>query len=96
MNARDTEIFETQIYEGWSSELVEATGAETKTVKSSAGKVAYLKVNGVYDVTIKDDTTAKWAAVNNASIDLSGCPIQCNTSIKLTFSGSGSAWIVYR
>ena len=82
--------------QGWTSVLITAAGAETKAVKASAGKVAYLKVNGAYDVTLKDGTTAKWAVVNNTSIDLSGCPIQCDTSINLTFGGAGNAWIIYK
>jgi hypothetical protein len=87
---------ETYMARGWMSELITADGAETKAVKATAGKVALLKVNGAYDVTIKDGATAKWAAVNNASLDVSACPIQCDTSINLTFGGAGSAWIIYR
>jgi hypothetical protein len=94
--ARQTEIMENNIQQGWTSELITASGAGTETVKATAGKVAYLKVNGAYDVTLKDDITAKWGAVNNTSQDWSFCPIQCGTSIKLTFSGAGSAWIIYK
>ena len=94
--ATRTQILKDNMGKGWTSELITASGAGTETVKASAGKVAYIKVNGVYDVTLKDDTTAKWAVVNNASIDLSGCPIACDTSIKLTFGGAGNAWIIYK
>jgi hypothetical protein len=93
---RTTEILERNLNDGWESVLVTATGAETKTVKSSSGKVARLLVNGNYNVTINDDTTAKWAVINNTSIDFSNSPIKCGTSIKLTFSGAGSAWIIYK
>ncbi|KNY26330.1 hypothetical protein [Pseudobacteroides cellulosolvens] len=93
--ARTTEILE-NINKGWTSVLITATAAETKTVKTSAGKVAKILVNGNYNVTLNDDTTAKWAAINNTSVDFSNCPIKCDTSIKLTFSGAGSAWIVYK
>lgn len=93
--ARQTQILE-NAHSGWISELITASGAETKTVLADAGMVALIKVNGAYDVTLKDDTTAKWAAVNNTSLDVSACPIACNTSIKLTFGGAGSAWVVYK
>jgi hypothetical protein len=93
---KTTEILLQNVEQGWTSELITAAGAETKTVKTSAGKVAYLKVNGAYDVTMKDNDTAKWAAVNNTHVDLSGCPIAFGTSIKLTFGGAGNAWIIYK
>ena len=95
-DARRTEILENNIQQGWTAELITASGAGTETVKATAGKVAMLKVNGAYDVTLKDNATAKWAVVNNTTQDWSNCPIQCDTSIKLTFSGAGSAWIVYK
>ena len=94
--SRTTEILESNIEKGWVSELITAAGATTETVKATAGKVAYIKVNGVYDVTLKDNATAKWAVVNNASLDIGSSPIACNTSIKLTFGGAGSAWIIYK
>jgi hypothetical protein len=95
-DARTTEILENNMEDGWISELITASGAGTETVKATKGKVAYIKVNGVYDVTLKDDTTAKWATLSNTSQDFSFCPIACNTSIKLTFGGAGNAWIIYK
>jgi len=94
--ARTTEILQDNMQEGWTSELITASGAGTEIVKTTAGKVAYIKVNGVYDVTLKDDATAKWAVLSNTSQDFSFCPIACNTSIKLTFGGAGNAWIIYK
>ena len=94
--ARQTQILESEIVAGWASKLITAAGAETKAVKATGGKVAVLLVNGAYDVTIKDGETAKWAAVNNTTLDLSRCPLQLGTSINLTFSGAGSAWIIYK
>jgi len=94
--ARTTEILENNLDKGWNSVLVTASGTTIETVKSIAGKVARILVNGAYDVTLKDNTTAKWAVINNTGIDFSNSPIQCNTSIKLTFGGAGSAWIVYK
>ena len=94
--ARTTAILESNMETGWTSELITASGAGTETVKATQGKVAYIKVNGVYDVTLKDDTTAKWAVLSNAEQDFSFCPINCGTSIKLTFGGAGNAWIIYK
>ena len=93
---RTTEILENNMDKGWTSELITAAGATTETVKLSAGKVAYIKVNGAYDVTLKDDVTAKWSAVNNTSLDIGSSPIAFNTSIKLTFGAAGSAWVIYK
>ena len=93
---RLTEIFEDNLGSGWKSEKIEGSGAETKTVKTSAGIVAMLYVTSAQNVTLKDDTTEMWGAVNNTTVDWSGCPIQCNTSIKLTFGAAADAWIVYK
>lgn len=93
---RQTEILEDNVQEGWTSEKITATGSETKTVKSSPGKVAMIYVADAEDVTLKDDDTAKWEAINNTSQDFSNCPIQCDTSIKLTFGGAADAWIIYK
>lgn len=97
-----TEIQELELIKGWTAEKITATGAETKTVKSSAGKVARVLVD-TSDITVilKDNTTAKWipmdkSGVNSSDNDFSSSPIQCNTSIKLTFSGAGDAWIIYK
>ncbi len=81
---------------GWTSELITAAGAGDEAVKATRGKVAYILVNGAYNVTLKDDSTAKWAVLNNTSIDLTGAPIECSTNITLTFGGAGSAWIIYK
>jgi len=93
---RTTEILKDNIENGWNSVLITAAGAGDETVKGSAGKVGYIKVNGAYDVTLKDDTTAKWAVINNASQDFSATPIACDTSIVLTFGGAGNAWVIYK
>ena len=68
---RTTAILENNIETGWTSELITASGAGTETVKTTRGKVAYIKVNGVYDVTLKDNTTSKWAVLNNTEQDFS-------------------------
>ncbi len=93
---RQTQILEDQYGTGWKSEKITATGAETKTVKATAGKVAMLFVTSAQNVTLKDATTEMWGAVNNTTFDWSGCPIQCNTSIKLTFGAAADAWIIYK
>jgi len=93
--SRQTQILE-GVNSGWTSALITAAGAETKAVLATPGKVALIKVNGAYDATIKDGTTAKWAAVNNTSLDVSACPIACLTSINLTFGGAGSAWVIFK
>lgn len=92
---RTTEILE-GIGGGWTSKLITAGGAETVAVIATPAMVGMLKVNGAYDVTIKDAAAAKWAIVNNATADFSNCPIKCATSVNLTFGGAGSAWIIYR
>ena len=81
---------------GWTSKKVTESGAgSTHTVKATGGKIAMLLVEGAQNVTLKDDTTDLWAAVNNTSVDWSRCPLVAETSIKLTFGGATSAWIVY-
>ena len=94
--ARQTELLEGVYGSGWKSEKITAAGAETKTVKATAGKVAMLYVTSAQDVTLKDNTVEKWGAVNNTTVDWSACPIQCSTSIKLTFGAAADAWIVYK
>ncbi len=94
--SRQTQILEGQYGTGWKSGKITAAGAETKTVKATAGKVAMLFVTSAQNVTLKDDTTEMWGAVNNTTVDWSGCPIQCNTSIKLTFGAAADAWIIYK
>ena len=93
---RQTELLEGIYGSGWTSEKVTAGGAETKTVKATAGRVAMLYVTSAVDVTLKDNTTEKWGVVNNTTVDWSNSPIQCNTSIKLTFGAAADAWIVYK
>ena len=93
---RQTELLEGIYGSGWTSEKVTAGSAETKTVKATAGRVAMLYVTSAVDVTLKDNTTDKWEAVNDTTQDWSACPIQCNTSIQLAFGGAADAWIVYK
>ncbi len=82
---------------GWiSKKITDSDGGGVHTVKDSAGKVAMLLVEGAQDVTLRDDDTAIWAAVNNDSVDWSRCPLTAETSIKLLFGGETSAWIVYK
>lgn len=96
MSNRQTELLENELGAGWTSELITAIGAEVKAVKATRGKVAQIKVNGAYNVTLKDNATAKWAVLNNEAKDFSNCPIECATSINLDFGGAGSAWIIYK
>lgn len=93
---KTTEILKENMEKGWTSVLITASGAGTETVKATAGKVGYIKVNGTYDVTLKDDTTAKWAVLSNTAQSFASIPIACDTSIKLTFGGAGNAWIIYK
>lgn len=95
---RQTEIMETEVVTGYTALKVTAAGAEVKTAKATPGKVARIKVitNGI-NVTPTDGATAAWDALTDAAeLDLGGTPVQFRTSIKLDFSGAGSAWIIYK
>lgn len=96
--ARQTQILEKELVDGWTAKLITATGTETKTVKATAGKVARIRVvDGAITVTPTDGTNAAWGALTNAAeLDLGGTPMQFTTSIKLAFSAAGSAWILYK
>lgn len=95
---RIAQILEQETVSGWTALKVTASGAETKTVKATAGKVARIKVlDGAISVTPVSGSTAMWDALTNAAeLDLTGTPMSFPTSIKLTFSGAGSAWILYK
>jgi len=96
--SRQTEIMEKEIVIGWTATKITATGVETKTVKATPGKIARIKVvTGAITIIPKNGTTAIWDAIDNtAEFNQVGSPIQCNTSINLTFSGAGDAWIIYK
>lgn len=96
IDGRVIEIFEQELVKGWTAEKITGAGVEVKTVKTTKGKVARIYVTSAINVTLRDNTTDKWSAINNTTVDFSNCPIQCNTSIKLSFSGAGDAWIIYR
>lgn len=95
---RVTELLEQEMAAGWTAEKITAAGAETKTVKATAGKVArILVVTGAITVTPVNGSTAAWDALTNAAeLNLTGTPMTFSTSIKLTFSGAGDAWILYK
>ena len=94
---RQTQIMEAESA-GWTAVKVTATGEQTKTVKATGGKVARIKVlDGGITVTPVNGSTAAWDALTNAAeLDLTGTPMAFSTSIKLTFSGAGNAWILYK
>ena len=95
---RVTQLLEQEIAAGWTAAKITAAGAETKTVKATAGKVARILVaTAVITVTPVDGSTAVWSALTNtAELNLTGTPMTFSTSIKLTFSGAGDAWILYK
>lgn len=96
--SRQTEIFENELSAGWTVAKITATGAETKTVKATPGKVAriYVETNGI-TVTPMNGLVAAWDVLTDAAeLDLSGTPVAYTTSIKLAFSAAGSAWIIYK
>jgi len=95
---RVTELLEQELVQGWTAAKITAAGAETKTVKATAGKVArILVVTGAIAVTPVNGSTAAWDALTNAAeLNLTGTPMTFSTSIKLTFSGAGDAWILYK
>lgn len=95
---RITELLEQEVAIGWTAAKITAAGAETKTVKATAGKVARILVaTSVITVTPVDGATAAWSALTDAAeLNLTGTPMKFSTSIKLTFSGAGDAWILYK
>jgi len=96
--SRQTEILEDELTKGYTAVLITATGAQIKTVKATAGKVARIQVvDAIITVTPTDGSTAAWSALTSAAeLDLGGTPMQFNTSIKLSFSAAGTAWILYK
>ena len=96
--ARQTEIMERELTTGWTAAKITATKQEVKTVKATPGKVARILVlDAVIEVTPTDGSSAVWDALTNAAeFNLVGTPMQFSTSIKLSFSAAGSAWILYK
>ena len=70
----------------------------TKLVYTGAGKLGRLRVEtGAITITPKDNTTAIWGTVDStAELVLCETPLRFNTSLKLTFSATGSAYVLYR
>lgn len=99
-DARATEILENYIATGWTAVnvAVSAGGEQTATVKATPGQLALLHVvTGAITVTPKNNTLAIWDAVaSTADLNLTRTPIQFGTSLKLTFSGDGNAWVLYK
>lgn len=95
--ARITQLLEGDAA-GWTAVLITAVGAETKEVKATEGKIARIRVNTAsITVTPKDATAAVWGALTDAAEFVTyGTPIKCATSIQLTFSGAGNAWVLYK
>ena len=79
----------------WKAEKITATGAETKTVHTGSCLLAQMYVTSAVNVTPKDNATAVWGIVNNATKDFSNCPIRIRTSLKLTFAGAADCWVIY-
>ena len=96
--SRIAQILEQNVAAGWTAAKITAAGVETKTVKATAGKVArILVVTGAITVTPVNGSAAAWDALTNAAeLNLAGTPMTFGTSIKLTFSGAGDAWILYK
>jgi len=87
--------------DGYTAELVTATGAETKTVMTGKGKLARVIVlTDVITVTPKDNATAIGAALEDEDAywigDYTKSPVKFDTSLKLAFSDTGSAWVIYK
>ncbi len=97
---RQTELLENDIGVGYTAQLVtnNTGGAETITVKDSPGKVARIIVNtGGINVTPVDGVANAWTALTDAAeLNLAGTPMQFATSIRLSFSDDGTAWILYK
>jgi 16S rRNA C1402 (ribose-2'-O) methylase RsmI len=95
---RQTQILEEELAKGWTAELVTVAAPGTEVVKADPGKVARIRVvSAGINVTPVDGANNAWGALTNAAeLDLGGTPMQFNTSIGLTFSAAGSAWILYK
>lgn len=77
---------------GWTWKKVDAAGAGTETVKATPGKVAAMIANAAETITLVDGAVACWKQGAYSQPQ----PIACLTSIKITFGGAGSAWILYK
>jgi len=83
---------------GWKAEKITAGAAETKTVHAGRCLLGRLAVaTAVITVTPKDDATELAEAQTNAAVlNIGLTPIRIETSLKLTFSGAGDAWVIYK
>jgi hypothetical protein len=79
----------------YTSQHVTAVQAGDVTVKNSGGKVIGLYVEGTVNVILKDNNYQVWGQIAGGSQVLFPFPVLCNTSIVLTFDGSGEAYILY-
>ncbi len=97
---RQTELLENEIGSGYTAVMVtNNTGAPAEiTVKNAPGKVArIIVVTAVISVTPMDGVANAWTPITDAAeLNLAGTPMQFNTSIRLSFSDDGSAWILYK
>ena len=85
-------------YNGWTATKVSAASNTTQTVYTGRCTFAWLRVlTAIITVTPKDNTTAIFDAITSAAeLDLSHTPLKVETSLKLTFSAGGTAWVVYK
>ena len=82
----------------WAPKKITTTGAEDVVVKKGSGIVANLRVvtEGI-SVTIKDGTVEVCEPLTGVDEDdYRNTPIQLGDSITLSFSGAGTAYIIYR
>ncbi len=78
---------------------VSGGGVQVATVKTGAGKLAKLVVvtGGGITVTPEDNATPIGPAlINTDKFDFIPGAIPFATSLKLSFSGNGSAWVYYK
>ncbi len=94
---RVQEIMEAE-FAGWTADKVSAASAMTVTVYTGRCTLAWLRVlTGAITVIPKDNATALFDEVTSAAdLNLSFCPLKVGTSIKLTFSGAGTVWVIHR
>lgn len=78
---------------GVDAKKVTIAGAGDSVIKATAGKVYAVRAVGA-NVTLKDDATEKWYVASGDKDEFSQ-PVACGTNITLTFSGAGSAYIIY-
>lgn len=80
---------------GRTSTKITAAGAGTEVVSAVAGKVwGYSSSTAAVTVELLDNATGKWflGALQSETFPV---PIACLTSIRLTFSGAGAAYIIW-